>query len=122
MRVGKGKGIWDTGSLKSSWLGFEAQAHWVGMSVRFYALSHTVLIAHAHLPRALIRLHGHCTQHLILPRRNLGPKEKCLIQLCPACLLALCALSKKSLHLAAPESKVTPPKVLGMMMTSFTRE
>ena len=116
-------GIWDRGSLKSSWLGFEAQAHWVGMSVRFYALSHTILIAHAHLPRALIPVSMDTVPNTsFYPGEILAPEEKCLIQLCPACLLALCALSQKSLHLAAPESQVTPTEGLVMMVTSFTRE
>lgn len=97
------------------------------MSVRFYALSHTILIAHAHLPRALIPVSMDIIPNTsFYPGEILAPEEKCLekclIQLCPACLLALCALSQKSLHLASPESKVTPTEVLVMMVTSFTRE
>lgn len=38
-RLVVGKGTGNRGSLESSWLGCEAQACWVGMSVRFCALS-----------------------------------------------------------------------------------
>lgn len=79
--------------------------------------------AHAHLPRALIPVSMDTIPNTsFYPGEILAPEEKCLIQLCPACLLALCALSQKSLHLASPESKVTPTEVLVMMVTSFTRE
>lgn len=81
--MGKGKGIWDTGSLKSSWLGFEAQAHWVGMSVRFYALSHTVLIAHAHLPRALIVSMDTVPSTSFYPGEILAPRRSVLSNSAP---------------------------------------
>lgn len=91
------------------------------MSVRFCALSHTILIAHAQLPGALIPVSMDTVPSISFYQEKSWPQGEVSY---PALHMSACPLSpsQKSLHLASPESKVTPAKLWVMTMASFTRE